>query len=252
MQQYFIKGLEPSDYLTVKDKDTLKHMFSVMRLKEGQQVILVLDNQVKYLAELEDASQHRFKLVKSLPENVELPLEVTIASAFPKGDKLEWIAQKVTELGASALWSFPSQWSVVKWDSKKLIKKAEKLEKIVQGAAEQSKRNQIPEIRLFDKQETFLAEWGKFDKVLLAYEEVAKLGKASALANILKNCHSGERLLVIFGPEGGISLEEAQIFKDLGASPVGLGPRILRAETAPLYALSTISYVLELSGQEEH
>lgn len=238
--------------MTVTDKDTLKHMFSVMRLKEGEQVVLVLDNQVKYLAELEDASQHRFKLVESLSDNVEMPLEVTIASAFPKGDKLEWIAQKVTELGASALWSFPSQWSVVKWDSKKLTKKAEKLEKIVQGAAEQSKRNRIPEIRLFDKQETFLSEWSKFDKILLAYEEVAKQGEVSALAKMLKNCRAGQRLLLIFGPEGGISQEEAQKFEALGACPVGLGPRILRAETAPLYALSTISYVLELSGQGEN
>ena len=156
MQQYFIKGSLQSP-LVVIDKDTAKHMFSVMRLKEGDQVTLVFDDGVKRLARVLDPSQQSLEILEELADNTELPVQVTIASGFPKGDKLEFITQKATELGASAIWAFPADWSVAKWDGKKLGKKSEKLEKIAQGAAEQSKRNLIPEVRLFDKKADFLA-----------------------------------------------------------------------------------------------
>jgi len=140
MQQYFIKG-NPQSPLVITDKDTAKHMFSVMRLKENDQVTLVFDDGVKRLARVLDPSQQSLEILEELADNTELPVQVTIASGFPKGDKLEFITQKATELGASAIWSFPADWSVAKWDGKKLAKKSEKLEKIAQGAAEQSKRN---------------------------------------------------------------------------------------------------------------
>lgn len=247
MQQYFVKGVLPENPVTISDKDTIKHMFQVMRLSEGDKVVLVFDNGVKYLSQVRDEKSYQFELLESLPDHVELPVEVVIASAFLKGDKLEWIAQKATELGASGIWAFPSQWSVVKWDSKKLAKKLEKLAKIAQGAAEQSHRNKVPDVRLFETQQAFLAELAPFDKVFLAYEESAKAGERSALAQSLRACQTGERLLFIFGPEGGISPEELALFEQAGAIKVALGPRILRAETAPLYALSAVSYALELS-----
>lgn len=65
------------------------------------------------------------------------------------------MTQKVTELGAQAIWGFPADWSVVKWDGKKLAKKEDKLARIALGAAEQSKRNCVPEVRLFEKKENF-------------------------------------------------------------------------------------------------
>lgn len=249
MQQYFVKGLSPDELVTISDKDTIKHMFTVMRLTSGDEVTLVFDNGLKYLAQVVDPAQHQLRLLEVLPDDVELLVHVTIASAFPKGDKLDFIAQKVTELGASALWSFPSQWSVAKWDAKKLAKKADKLEKIVQGAAEQSKRNRVPEVRLFDKQDDLLATLPEFDHVVLAYEEAAKAGEASALSQVLTKCQVGDKLLVIFGSEGGLSPDEVARFEAAGAVKAGLGPRILRAETAPLYLLSALSYVMELSGK---
>ena len=171
---------------------------------------------------------------------------MTIAVGFPKGDKLEFLAQKTTELGANQLWAFPADWSVVKWDGKKLAKKGDKLAKITLGAAEQSKRNRVPEVTLFEKKADFLAGLSSFDKVFIAYEESAKEGETAALARELSRMTAGEKLLFIFGPEGGISPEEIAAFEANGGQTIGLGPRIMRAETAPLYALSSISYALEL------
>ncbi|MBP2620552.1 16S rRNA (uracil(1498)-N(3))-methyltransferase [Streptococcus panodentis] len=245
MQQYFVKGKIESP-LVVVDKDTAKHMFSVMRLKEGDQVTLVFDDGVKRLARVLDPNQQSLEILEELADNTELPVQVTIASGFPKGDKLEFVAQKATELGAGALWGFPADWSVAKWDGKKLAKKSEKLEKIAQGAAEQSKRNLIPEVRLFDKKADFLVALAAFDRIIVAYEESAKEGESAALIQALAGLEAGAKVLFIFGPEGGLSPAEIEAFQQAGAILAGLGPRILRTETAPLYALSAVSVLLEL------
>ncbi|MSU86772.1 16S rRNA (uracil(1498)-N(3))-methyltransferase [Streptococcus dysgalactiae] len=245
MQQYFIKG-KAEKKVTITDKDTIKHMFQVMRLADEAEVVLVFDDGIKYLAKVTNSLAHELTILEALPDQVELPVEVTIASGFPKGDKLDTIAQKVTELGASALWGYPADWSVVKWDGKKLAKKEDKLAKIVLGAAEQSKRNVVPEVRLFEQKAEFLKSLSSFDHIFIAYEETAKAGQLATLARELKEVKPGSKLLFIFGPEGGISPAEITQFEAADAIKVGLGPRIMRTETAPLYALSAISYALEL------
>lgn len=249
MQQYFIKG-KAEKKVTITDKDTIKHMFQVMRLTDEAEVVLVFDDGVKYLAKVTNSMAHELEIIEALPDQVELPVEVTIASGFPKGDKLDTIAQKVTELGASALWGYPADWSVVKWDGKKLAKKEDKLAKIVLGAAEQSKRNRVPEVHLFEQKAEFLKSLSSFDHIFVAYEETAKAGQLATLAREVKEVKPGAKLLFIFGPEGGISPTEITQFEAAGAIKVGLGPRIMRAETAPLYALSALSYALELQASK--
>ncbi|WP_392462203.1 16S rRNA (uracil(1498)-N(3))-methyltransferase [Streptococcus parasuis] len=246
MQQYLVNGRAPQGIFQIKDKDTAKHMFSVMRLQADDQTVLVFDDGIKRLARVVDSQSQSVEIIEELADNVELPVSVTIAMGFPKGDKLEFVAQKATELGMIALWAFPADWSVVKWDGKKLGKKAEKLEKIAQGAAEQSKRNRIPAIRLFEKKTDFLVQLTGFDQIILAYEEAAKEGEQANLVKALSGLETGQSVLVIVGPEGGVSPEEVAAFEGAGAVKTGLGPRILRAETAPLYALSAISYATEL------
>ena len=239
MQQYFIKG-QVENPVIIKDKDTVKHMFNVMRLTEDDQVVLVFEDGIKRLARVTDRENHVFEVIEDLNDNVEMPVSVTIASGFPKGDKLDLVTQKATELGAQAIWSFPADWSVVKWDGKKLAK-------IALGAAEQSKRNRVPEVRLFEKKGEFLSELDNFDKIFIAYEETAKAGELATLARELAKVESGQKILFIFGPEGGISPSEIDAFEEAGGLKIGLGPRIKRTETAPLYALSSVSYALELN-----
>ena len=133
MQQYFIKE-QVENPVIIKDKDTVKHMFNVMRLTEDDQVVLVFEDGIKRLARVTDRENHVFEVIEDLNDNVEMPVSVTIASGFPKGDKLDLVTQKATELGAQAIWAFPADWSVVKWDGKKLAKKEDKLAKIALGS----------------------------------------------------------------------------------------------------------------------
>ncbi|MDF2536332.1 MAG: rRNA ((1498)-N(3))-methyltransferase, partial [Bacillales bacterium] len=86
-----------------------------------------------------------------------------------------------------------------------------------------------------------------FDIKLVAYEESARNGEQSTLAVSLKSCKAGQKILFVFGPEGGLDTQEIDQLVASGFKPCGLGPRILRAETAPLYVLSAISYELDLN-----
>lgn len=246
MQQYFVNG-KAEKLVTITDKETIKHMFQVMRLAEGDEVVLVFEDGVKHLAKVADRVARQFELVEELADKVEMPVQVTVASGFPKGDKLDLVTQKATELGASAIWAYPADWSVVKWDGKKLAKKEDKLSKIALGAAEQSKRNRVPDVQLFEKKADFLAQLETFDKIFIAYEETAKAGEMAALVRELATVKTGDKILFIFGPEGGISPKEVEFFEQAGGIKVGLGPRIMRTETAPLYALSAVSFALEMS-----
>ena len=92
--------------VTIEDKETSKHMFQVMRLKEDDEVTLVFDDGIKRLARVVDVEARQFELVQELDDNVELPVQVTIASGFPKGRQAWVYHSKVTELGASQIWAF--------------------------------------------------------------------------------------------------------------------------------------------------
>ena len=246
--QYFVFREMPAlnEVFPIEDETAAHHIFTVMRAQAGQSLQLVFTGGKIGLAQVVSPEAHTVKLQEILSAVTELPIEVTVLVGFPKGDKLDFIAEKATELGAAAIWAAPFAWSVAKWEPKKLAKKQEKLQKIVRNAGEQSRRQILPEIQLFDRLSAVTEKFAAFDAVAVAYEESAKAGERSAFAQILGKLQAGQKLLLIFGPEGGISPEEIELFTTLGGQCVGLGPRILRAETAPLYALSALSTYFEL------
>lgn len=246
--QYFVFKKQPEigEDFTIDDKAAVHHIFTVMRTSVGEKIQLVFEEGKVGLAEVVSSELCTVRLLKVLDVQTELPVHITVALGFPKGDKLEFISEKATELGASAIWAAPFKWSVAKWDSKKLAKKKEKLDKIVLGAAEQSRRQILPEICFFEKLSELVATFSQFDQVLIAYEESAKAGEQARLAQNMTSLKPGQKVLLLFGPEGGIAPEEIALFEQAGAEIVGLGPRIMRAETAPLYALSAFSTYFDL------
>lgn len=153
----------------------------------------------------------------------------------------ELIIQKSTELGAHKFISYKAERSVVKWDDKKVIKKIERLQKIAQEAAEQSHRTIIPEVHYAASFKELMFGHVHYDFVIAAYEESAREGEDSALASLFQTMKPGQSVLCIFGPEGGISEKELLLLEEANAKLAGLGPRILRTETAPLYVLSAAS-----------
>ena len=149
-------------------------------------------------------------------------------------------------MGGQAFLVFPASASVVKWDAKKRMKRQQRLEKIAQEAAEQSHRQIVPSVELLETKQDLFERLDDYDVVLVAYEESAKQGEKSNAAKILSETKPDSRILAVFGPEGGLSRDEVDYFVEHKGILCGLGPRILRTETAPLYLLSAASYQWEL------
>lgn len=245
MQRYFLdQAYQPTVEISGEPHH---HMSRVMRMTVGDQVFLVFNDQVAIKAIIRGIDNDKVTLEEVEKEQLqrELPISITIASGFPKGEKLELIIQKGTELGACHFLAFPGESSVAKWDAKKQLKKQQRLNKIAQEAAEQSHRQVLPKVRFISEKE-LIASFTEYDAVLIAYEESAKQGEQAQLVQTLQQLTTSQKLLVVFGPEGGLTPNEIEKFQLAGGKLCGLGPRILRTETAPFYLLSAASFYYEL------
>jgi 16S rRNA (uracil1498-N3)-methyltransferase len=247
VQRYFVnkKANENQFFIDAEDRH---HIVKVMRMQIGDKLICVEPegkSAVCKIAEITD-EQVVADVVQWKEEISELPIVVTIASGLPKGDKLEWIIQKGTELGAKEFIPFSAARSVVKWDEKKAAKKIERWQKIAKEAAEQSHRAYLPEVVSPMSFKEMLTRSKNYHYRVAAFEEESRNGETSIFAKTLQGMQSGESLLLVFGPEGGLSEEEVQLLQAHDFALCGLGPRILRTETAPLYTLAAISYHFEL------
>ncbi|UTR09346.1 16S rRNA (uracil(1498)-N(3))-methyltransferase [Evansella sp. LMS18] len=250
MQRYFIDEsgfLE--DHVEITGEDS-KHIQRVMRMEPGDSIICCSASRGCFICEITsfEGEMASARIIAEEKKDTELPVSVTIAHGLPKGDKLELVIQKGTELGAFSFIPFSAERSVVKWDKKKGEKKLTRWNKIAKEAAEQSHRQKIPLVEDVKSLKELTDLFKNYTCVLAAYEEAAKSDEKSSFHSELKKLGPGDSLLFIAGPEGGFSDREIEIMKQHGAVPCGLGPRILRSETAPLYGLSAISYHFELSG----
>ncbi|HWO97961.1 MAG TPA: 16S rRNA (uracil(1498)-N(3))-methyltransferase [Bacillus sp. (in: firmicutes)] len=250
MQRYFVANEQITDNKVLIDGEDARHIMRVMRMSEGDKVICCNEEGESALCMIEDISGDEVNLsvVEWLDEAKEMPILVTIANGLPKGDKLELVIQKGTELGASAFIPFMASRSIVKWDSKKGDKKVERWSKIAKEAAEQSHRTKVPHVSEPVALNKLLEMSGEYDYKIVAYEEEAKRGEKSRLASLLSDIKQGQSLLVVIGPEGGLAEKEIESFRENGFVMCGFGPRILRTETAPLYVLAAVSYHTELMG----
>ncbi|MTV81268.1 16S rRNA (uracil(1498)-N(3))-methyltransferase [Secundilactobacillus folii] len=243
MQRYFVKPILKTGMTFDLDDNTAKHWLQVMRGEPGDEAEFVDGQEDLYLGRLNE--DHRVQVEKALETYVELPVQVTIISGLPKQEKAEWIVQKATEMGADTVCFFGADWSVAKWQPNKVGKKLTRLQKIAQGAAEQAHRTHIPSVHFFTTLKQALSELSA-DHLVVAYEEAAKQGEQAKLVQLLHQVQPGESIAAVFGPEGGISPAEVQLLSEHHATVAGLGPRILRTETAPLYFLAAVSTMLEL------
>lgn len=246
MQRYFTSDVLTIGQTVTLDNATRKHAVQVLRMQPGAQIELAGAEAQVYLATIKGIDPLEVIIESQIESRVELPVAVTLVCGIAKAQKAELVVQKATELGASRIIFANGRWGTAKWAANKVEKKLERLRLIAQGAAEQSHRNCIPKVE-FLPQLTDAADIAA-DQRLVAYEESAKAGEAAQLVQSLSTLPKS--LLVVFGPEGGIAPEELTALTAAGMRPAGLGPRILRTETAPLYLLSAVSALTELWKDE--
>ena len=217
------------------------HAARVLRLRAGEEVRL-LDGENIWAAELDavDAKETSAVVTAECP-SPEAPAKAVLFQGLPKADKLELITQKGTELGMWALWPVEMERSVAKADkADKAEKKRERLQRIAMEAAKQSGRAHVPEVLSPISFAKALDRVSEFDLVLIAWEDEHALSMSKAVQKHVQEKGMPKNVMIVIGPEGGISQGEWQKLHDAGALSVTLGPRILRTETAGLCALSVL------------
>lgn len=238
MTRFFVAPEELLPDFIVLTGENAKHA-KVLRLKNGEEV-LVCDGQGREcLCAVSDVSEGQISLVvrHRQASETEAAVRVSVYMAFPKGDKLEHVIQKATELGAYEIVAFPSARCVSRPDEKSLKKKLERWQKIAASAAEQSGRGVIPEVVVLQSYAEALKRAAQADKAILFYEneQAVTLRMSLQLGGFTS-------VSLLTGPEGGLEAGEVEKARQAGLDICTLGKRILRCETAPLCALAAVMY----------
>lgn len=237
MHRFFIPQLY-NEEMSITGVDA-KHIGKVLRMQPGDKLQIVSDDGVSALAEVTAISETTVtvRCLEVLAESHEPAVKITLAQGLAKGEKMDFIIQKAVELGAYSIVPVAMEHSVVRLDGAKADKKVERWQKIAEAAAKQSKRDIIPQVQEVQSVSQMLANNNCKTKII-AYECEDRM----SLKTALREAGQLDDLLLIIGPEGGISESELTKAREAGAVPVSLGRRILRAETAGLVAMSAIFY----------
>lgn len=227
------------DNIICIDGDEVKHI-QVLRFNVGD-TIHVNDSMYKILSMTRDSAKLEFV---QKAEIVGVPnTNITLYMAFLKGDKMDFVVQKAVELGVSKIVPFFSSNVIVKLDEKDRVKRQAKLQKIADEACKQCGRTDSVEIASFVNFKELQNIFSSQDKVFFAYEasrESLRVELNDAKEKELKN------IGIVIGAEGGFTPKEAEELKEIAnVSVVGLGERILRAETAALNLISIVVYEME-------
>lgn len=247
MPRFFVTSSQiDGDMVTILGEDA-HHLSRALRCAVGDTVTVCDMTRTEYTCTLTDFLPDRVlaKIVSTAPAATEPPVEVTLYQALPKGDKLETVIQKAVECGVSRIVPFESERCVVRMKKENEEKKTERRNRIAAEAAKQCGRGILPMVGETVSFSTMLKEAAAADAVLFCFEGegTRPIGTLLRETGLSKDA----RIALVIGSEGGFSLDEAAAARERGFLMTGLGPRILRTETAPIFALSCISCHFELS-----
>lgn len=232
MQRYFAK--EYKDKLILGDGD-IHHIKNVMRMKIGDLIEVVYDSKL-YICKLDSLDPLSISIESESEKSSGISFNLTIAVALVKEQKMDLILQKLTELGVNTIIPVSMERSIVKLDEAKFSKKKVRWEAICKEASEQSKRTSIPVIENIKS----IKELSIIDadyKLVASTKENIKM-----LNSYLQNIDSCAKIIMVVGPEGGISDREEAILNENGFESISFGNLIFRVETAAIYVASVFNF----------
>lgn len=244
MYRFFVEKSNILEDSIVVEGSDVNHIKNVLRMKVGETILLSDGEDKEYTCKIRSLDEQQ---VVAAIEDIssfsrELPINVTLFQALPKGDKMETIIQKMVELGASSIVPVRTKRCVVKLDDKKASKKVERWNAISLSAAKQAKRGVIPEVKNVMDFGLAIKEAEKMDYVIIPYEEAENMAYTR---EVLAKIEPGMNVAVFIGPEGGFAESEVEAVKNIGGAPITLGKRILRTETAGMTVMSILMYMFE-------
>ena len=231
MQRYFIKNKD----MLLEESD-IRHIKKVMRMNINDKIEVVYNNKL-HICEITSLDPFNIKVIEELDEDKKTKIELTVAVALVKEQKMDLILQKLTELGVSRIIPVSMERSVVKLDKERFNKKKVRWESICKEASEQSKRTNIPIIEDIKSIKDLTKEDADL-KLVASTKEKEKL-----LNYYLQSIEDCAKIIMVIGPEGGISDKEEDILVSNGYNRVSFGNLIFRVETATIYVASIINYI---------
>jgi len=219
-----------------------KHIVTVLRKRKGDEIDIFdgCGNEFRVrileIDKSEGFTKIKANIITQKGKETEPKLKITLFQSIPKGNRIDFIIQKSTEIGVSEIVPITTERTIVKLDCKRMKERALRWQKIAQEAAKQSRRNFIPQVGPVLDFPQALKEFsaGKPQMGIIAWETEEKNHLREVLRSSVGCGNSHFRLAIFIGPEGGFTPEEVEKARRVGVVPVSLGPRILRTETAGL------------------
>lgn len=211
------------------------HIARVLRLREGDAVTLFDGRGGEYAGQLSGFRKDAVQVDVHGHRDIEREssLDLTLAQGVSRGERMDWVVQKATELGVRRILPVLTERSVVRLDEKQREKKLQHWRAIAVSACEQCGRNRVPEIAApMDLFEALRPHEPGTLRLLLSPQ-----GKQRA-----RDLPASSRIMLLIGPEGGLADREQDVALSAGFAPVQLGPRILRTETAAIAALAALQH----------
>lgn len=236
--RFFVEGVHEVGARVAFAADDARKIATVLRKRSGDRVQVVDSGGVAYAATLEIGARDVHATLDERLEraSAETSLAITIAQAVPKGQKMDLVVEKATELGAHAIVPVRSA-RVLGGDTSPA--KVERWRRIARSAAQQSGRVRIPPVSDVHDWDALLATFGDYDRVYVPWE----LAEPAPLRSVFdRELPAASRVLVLIGPEGGFAADEVARAQAAGAVAISLGRRILRTETAALVVLAAALY----------
>mgnify|MGYP004669048667 CR=1 FL=1 len=251
MHKFFTEPHNITENQGVITGDDVKHIYKVLRSNEGEEVILNNCEGIEYLGKINSINKNEVivDIIEKLNINNESDVKIHLFQGLPKGQKMDLIVQKGTELGVNEF--IPTITERVDVKLKGDFKKLDRLNRIALEASKQSKRSIIPKVREVINFDEAMVQLKEMDLVLVPYENAENFGIKTLMRKLreenkdLSNIHN---IGIVIGPEGGFEEEEITKLSDAGAYIVTLGRRILRTETAGFTATALIQYELSDLG----
>ena len=214
--------------------DPARYLGRVLRLKVGNEVSVFNGDNGEWLAEITKLTKDRVELRVGEPRetNTESPLKLHLVQGISRGERMDFVVQKATELGVKRITPVLTDYGVVRLDEKRAAKRQQHWQRVAQSACEQSGRVRPP---LVDAPIAINTWFGGAAGVSDSTDLVLDPRATTALDDLDA---PREKLCLLIGPEGGFSERELDDAKAAGFRPVAMGPRVLRTETAAIAALT--------------
>lgn len=229
-----------------------RHAVKVLRHKKGDMILASDGRGRSFEAEvtLVSPAQLRAKIVKTETGRNEPNAQVSLSVGLTKGEKLDWLVEKATEIGAAAVYPFFARFSEVKWGKEQIAKNETRWGRLALAAFKQCGRSVIPRVEVLGNLAEVI-DRGKEGELLTAHPSTTlpstSVGACGGVCDpalktvsVAGSMGEGRKVMGVIGPEGGFSPQEAETLQKAGSKLVTLGPRRLRTETAGLVLLSQI------------